>query len=390
MEQFCSNRTRRVLLSFVSAVVGAVLFASGPAPANAQGSGESILNQLLREHRRQPVTLDLSPGDKLGTYAQQCQEATGIALPATLDCDAGVKVPGQGETPRGEACDHPNVLNSVCDPGSRFQVLAGRTADAVAVLHCRKNGQPKEGKLFNDIAIIVHNKANGAVCFFQALKDDMPGQAIPSPAKGDAALWADQRQYWLSPSATRAMGCIGCHDNGGFVRSNYIAQLRTPPHAMPNEADGFNNAVSPLRYVGVEFASDRSWSIKTQNAPGDSGPSCASCHRLAVNNFKSNPPRDLGTAINFALQATGATQTSKNPHSPTSPIWMRPGQVLYDSAAEATARRFHDCAAGFKASSFTAAPAGCEVKPLGINWTPPPGPPARKSPMAPIIEYLLN
>ena len=36
-------------------------------------------------------------------------------------------------------CDRPNVLNGVCDPGSKFQVLA-QTGDAAAVAHCRKMG----------------------------------------------------------------------------------------------------------------------------------------------------------------------------------------------------------------------------------------------------------
>lgn len=108
----------------------------------------------------------------------------------------------------------------------------------------------------------------------------MLGTGIPSPALGGSAQWADGKPHWSSPAETYGMGCTGCHDNGGFIRSNYIAQLRTPPNAMPNEADGYGNAVSPLRYVGQDFAGDRSWSIETANASNDPGPSCAGCHRL--------------------------------------------------------------------------------------------------------------
>ena len=367
--------------------------ASLPLTAHAQGApvgvGDSILNRLLQEYRRRPVVRDFAPGDKLGEYADQCRVATGIVLPPTFSCGDGVEVPGQGSVPRGTACDHPNVLNSVCDPGSRFQVLAGRSADAVAVAHCRKNGQSQSGSLYNDIAIIQYNKSNGAVCFYQALDTGMPGTNIPSPSAGDGALWADRQVHWLSPATTHGTGCTFCHDNGGFIRSNYIAQLRTPPHAMPNEADGYSNATSPLRYVGSDFASDRSWSIVTSNSAGDTGGSCASCHRLAVNNAS---PAPHGTALDFALRATARTQASKNPHSPTSPIWMRPGQVVFQDGAAATAMRFHDCAAGFKASNFTVPPPGCQFQPLGVAWTPPPVVPqsGSKSGIVPIIDYYLN
>ncbi len=381
------------LLAVLASIAAGALVCTAlqPLAAMAQGNvvdnSDSILNRLLREYRRRPVLRDFAPGDKLGEYAEQCRQATGITLPSKFSCGDGVEVPGQGTQPRGGACDHPNVLNSVCDPGSRFQVLAGRSADAVAVAHCRKDGQAATGSLYNDIAIIQYNKTNGAVCFFQALDNGMPGTDIPSPAVGDTAKWADQKVHWLSPAATHGIGCTACHDNGGFVRSNYIAQLRTPPNAMPNEADGYSNAVSPLRYVGVEFANDRSWSIVTANHPNDNGPSCASCHRLAVNNVNVHPGAH-GTALDFALRATGATQTSKNPHSPTSPIWMRPGQVFFNEGAFETAKRFHACAAGFKASNFTSAPPGCTVQPLGTVWIPP----AIKTPegMVPIIEYYLS
>jgi hypothetical protein len=378
----------RSALRFVFAILGVGILAGFPSLSWAQNGavdvGDSILNRLLAEHRSLPVAFAFAPGDKLAAYTDECQRAAGITMPATFNCADGVEVPGQGSVPRGTACDNPNVLNQVCDPGSRFQVLPGRSADAVAVAHCRKNGQTKAGSLYNDIAIILHNKANGAVCFFQALDVGMPGDGIPSPAVGDDAKWADGTAHWMSPAETHGTACTSCHDSGGFIRSNYIAQLRTPPNAMPNGADGFSNLISPLSYVGENFASDHSWSIETAKDPNDTGSSCATCHRLAVNDFGGG---GRGTAMDFALRATAATQTSKNPHGPASPIWMRPGQVLYQAAAEATAKRFHDCAAGFIASGFATPPGGCAIKPLGSAWVPPERP---MSNIAPIVEYYLN
>jgi hypothetical protein len=244
-----------------------------------------------------------------------------------------------------------------------------------------------------DIAIIQYNKVNGAVCFFQALggvSGSLPGSNIPSPAAGQNAAWADNTAHWINPTSTHGIGCTGCHDNGGFIRSNYIAQMRTAPNAMPNEADGYSNLSTPLRYVGKDFAMDRSWSIQVANAPGDVAQSCAGCHRLAVNNF---PSRADGTAMDFALRATAASQPSKNPHGPNSPIWMRPGQIVYQAAAEATAQKFHNCADGFRASGFVTAPPGCVVTPLGLPWVQPPQPPHPPLPfinLSPILEYYLN
>lgn len=348
----------------------------------------SVLYQRLLEIQRRPQLRDFSTGDALKDYALECEQAIGIKLPATFSCSNGVEVPGQGITPAGSACDAPNSLNRQCDPGSRFQVLAGRSADAVAVAHCRKVGRQINDPNFSDIAIIEYNKANGAVCFFQAL-GILPGSNIPSPAAGQNAVWADNTPHWINPSNTHNIGCTGCHDNGGFIRSNYIAQLRTGPHAMPNQADGYSNLTSPLRYVGKDYANDRSWSIQVGNALGDAGLSCAACHRLAVNNF---PNRNEGTAVDFAVRATAATQPAKNPHGPNSPIWMRPGQVFYQAGAEATAQKFQNCAVGFKASGFASPSAGCAITPLGLPWQQPLPPPTTGSLINPsaIIEYYLN
>ena len=104
--------------------------------------------------------------DTLSEYAAKCDAATGIHVPE-FNCDAGTEVPGQGDvpatTPNAAHCDRPNVLNRHCDPGSKFQVLPGGTADAVAVVHCRKVGLPIAGSEYNDIAVIQYNKKNGAI-----------------------------------------------------------------------------------------------------------------------------------------------------------------------------------------------------------------------------------
>jgi|KBSMisStaDraftv2_1062788.scaffolds.fasta_scaffold10828_5 hypothetical protein len=304
--------------------------------------------------------------DTLAQYAAKCDAATGIHVPS-FSCGNGTEVPGQGN---GVTCDRPNVLNGQCDPGSRFQVLPGGNADAVAVAHCRRVGLPANGNTFNDIAVIQHNKKNGATCFYQALTN-LPGNNIPAPSGGESAPWADGKGHWIDPPGTEGIGCTGCHDSGGFIRSEYLAQMKTAPNALPSNATGFDNQTTMLRYVGLDYATNRSWSITTANAAGDAGPSCTACHRLAV------PSRMAfgminGTAAHFANIATAATQLSKNAHGPNSPIWMRPGAVFYNPQAEATAGKYRDCAKTFFSSNFVTVGAGCTITPLGEPWVPPP------------------
>jgi hypothetical protein len=82
--------------------------------------------------------------------------------------------------------------------------------------------------------------------------------------------------------------------------------------------------------VGLDFETNRSWSI-TAERPGRPGPvhGLPSIGSLNVKTFGVISGTINGTAANFADIATAATQGSKNPHSPSSPIWMRPGQILY-------------------------------------------------------------
>ena len=322
--------------------------------------------------------------DTLSEYAAKCDAATGIHVPE-FNCDAGTEVPGQGDvpatTPNATHCDRPNVLNRHCDPGSKFQVLPGGTADAVAVAHCRKVGLPIAGSEYNDIAVIQYNKKNGAICFYQALSDDvrgpLPGHKVAAPSAGENA-WR-----WISPAGTEAIGCTGCHDSGGFIRSEYLAQLKAPPNVLPIASSGFNNLDTPLKYVGLDYVTNRSWSVKAPAAPGDMGPPCTTCHRLAVPN-RTAFNRINGTAAHFAQVATAATQDSKNPHGPSSPIWMRPGQIMYNPEAEKSATNFHNCAVGFFESGFTSPPPGCVVTPLGVPFV------TSSSALSPILDYLLN
>jgi hypothetical protein len=170
----------------------------------------------------------------LEEYAAECEEATGIAVPA-FNCDNGTLVPTDNFD--GQSCDRPNVLQHECDPGSRFQVLA-KTQDAFVVAHCRKQGHPAGG--YRYIAVIQYNRVNGATCWYQALTDDLPPQAsAPIDGAGAGAGGGPGGTFpWLSPASTAAIGCVFCHDNGPIIRSPYLAQLH---NVGPNPVTGFTD-----------------------------------------------------------------------------------------------------------------------------------------------------
>jgi PAN domain len=371
--RFQGGPAQCLLKSGTPGPIGSDCCTSGLRPSVTPQTARSVLYRWYQEWLARPVLFVSTTGrhDTLAEYAAKCDAATGITVPA-FTCDSGVSPGGQGN---GQVCDRPNVLNGECDPGSKFQVLPGRTQDAVAVAHCRKQGNGPG--FFGDIAVIQHNKLNGATCFYQAL-GVLPGNNVPSPRSmgstpNSSASWADGVEHWISPRGTEAIGCTACHDSGAFIRSPYLAQLTAPPHALPSTADGYANLDTPLTYVGLDYMSNRSWSISTSNAFGDNGLSCTTCHRVAVNNHESvRSGEALGTGLLFANLATAATQSAKNPHGANSPIWMRPGQGTFNAAAEASASKLRACAQGFRDSNFTVAPAGCSVAALAVPYQDPP------------------
>ena len=317
--------------------------------------------------------------DTLINYAKKCYQATGINVPA-FNCANGVLIPGQGNTPattrNATQCTRPDVLGGVCDPGSRFQVLPGRTANAVAVALCRKVGLPIAGNKYNDIAVIQHNKKNGATCFYQALPDkekNIPLLGnVPAPGVQGTAAWQPNRPGWMNPKATEVIGCTGCHDNGAFIRSPYLAQLTKPPHKLPTTADGYNNLDTPLKYVGLDYTQNRSWNIKLTN-PNASDRSCVACHRLATSNISKSE----GSAAILAVISTQPMQDSKNPHSLNSPIWMAPNQTVFNSVALESAKKYQKCATDFHAlndsimltsPNSVKSPPGCLFEPLAVPW----------------------
>jgi hypothetical protein len=312
------------------------------------------------------------------TYTR-VQEPPGVGVPFPFEGLMGLAVASHNAASTTTAafdkfvtskyCDRPNVLEGRCDPRSTFQVAA-ETSDAIVVANCRKGGSIDPGS-FKDMAVIQYNRQNGAICFYQSPQGTQNGTALTTPGLGNGT-----GQFpWLTPGATRDVGCTNCHDNGPFVRSLYLYQLSNFP------TSGYNNNGNKLRYVGRDFLNDRSWWISAKpdfdslQDPDDEGPPCTSCHTLSTNNVPVGSAGRGGSAFDLAQIATAPSWTSKNPNSVQSPIWMRPDQNTFYAPAQASAANWGTCAqvlaaAGYDPSGPGVAESNCAFTPNGVPYEP--------------------
>jgi len=154
-----------------------------------------------------------------------------------------------------------------------------------------------------------------------------------------------------------------------FVTGNTKKEAASTTNVAPSIARLKIVTAGRTPWLAVEQIRTRSWSIETTQDPTDNGAgNCTDCHRLAVSNHKEvvagvrDPKKwQLGSAWAFAVTATAATQKNKLDHSLISPIWMRPlptirqpvlADAIYHAGAEATAKRFKECARQFIDNNF--------------------------------------
>jgi hypothetical protein len=270
------------------------------------------------------ATTAMAHSETLEEYAKKCDRAIGVTVPQ-FNCDPphGKLIPTTHSA--NGRCDRPNVLNEQCDPNSTFQVLSdpddpGSNNVSIVAL-CRKKGNGP-GK-YGDIAVIQHNRKNGATCFYQArVHDDLDGVNVQPPSNGEGG-------FWMSPADIVAPSfgapCGSCHDNGPIIRSPYLNQLSAKPHKLPGaDDDTFNSDGEPYYFVGSELGVWKAYKVEVARWHQETGQwvpnKCNECHRMGVNNVRP----DTGTSRDFAKRSTDQTQVAKNPHSAVSPIWMPP------------------------------------------------------------------
>ena len=247
--------------------------------------------------------------DTLESFAQQCDQAISVTVP-DFNIDEGIdtvddkwtKVPTDHLTPADATypdgtCDRPNVLNGNCDPGSRFRVLINN-ATAYVVVHARKQGEGT-GQ-YGDVAVIQHNKVNGATCFYQGALNKSHDGNVKAPSNG-----VGSPPFWMTPSeiADSSFPCVRCHDNGPIIRSPYLAQI-TGPNKLPGAGDLSFNKDQPYSFVGSDFASWKAYKVEV------SGNLCNSCHRLSVNNVSSTGTATVSSTSSNAVSSASTVAAS--------------------------------------------------------------------------------
>jgi hypothetical protein len=294
-------------------------------------------------------------------------------------------------------CDRPNVLNGACDPGSRFQVLVNRKnsrgEQVVIVAHCRAKGRPTG--TYQDTAVIAYNETSGDTCFFQ---DAKPSADDPRwPAGGVPAPKDDTINFWGSPTDTAGLNCVNCHDDGPFVRTPYLTQLKgtpatesgqpeipaittaqqqanakVPKAILPGSREVTGNSKQPYRFVGKDFQGWKAYSVSLQDSriPGNTRNQCTSCHRMGLSTTESGSARiwnSEGSTLIFGPLATAPvgplTQQKKNPHTgtvgaaKTSPIWMLPNQSSFIASSYDEALDLQKCGRSIRSGGVL--PSGC-------------------------------
>lgn len=387
------SRLRRRSLVALSLTGAALLGACTAAEEFPDEAEVSVATTAAAIEVEPPVCDTPNPEETSTEYTAACVTALELNGPEDLafDCDdpsKSVEVPETNpvkvleRTQEVTYCDRPNVLNGECDPGSRFQVVRDvETKDkrgrVQIVAHCRKRALgPGQ---FQDIAMIGYNSVTGDTCFWQNTLTAMSGdmrKRIPGTPAGD--------KVWQTPKGVSDTGCIACHDNGPFIRSPYLSQLKSTPiterkvkegnppttrdpsseqsdirfaqeqaakfgSTLPgSRQDGFNKA-EPYRFVGKAFQGWKTYGISLSE--GGRQNDCLGCHRMGLSKkdgaWKSGDGSGFvaGTTMKFSPMAVGkdGSQPSKNPHSAESPIWMTPSQLIYSDVNKDAQAKLFDC-----------------------------------------------
>lgn len=192
-------------------------------------------------------------------HTAACEAALG-PIPA-IDCDASVLVP---VVPLSDGtCDRPSLISG-CTPGSR----AGSARNAQgSVFHwvCRHIDPATPGGWYDDIALIGHDPARGAACFWGAPADGARRSgAMPHPGDDDG--------YWAELPELAELRCRACHDNDPI--------LVTPWYEASGVVD--NDPLAPFTLLfadELEALAPGGWRPGWRLVHPEAAP-CTTCHRL--------------------------------------------------------------------------------------------------------------
>jgi hypothetical protein len=272
----------------------------------------------------------------------------GELIPVTLN-----GTPITNHQPHQE-CDRPPLLglggsDGQCTPYSRIGRLPGINAlgqedpNIQWAFICRRYSirPAADDPMFEDVAIVGHNRATGATCFFQTLTDGIRATRVPPPAEAPEATPAGEikaADFWLSPQQTANINCHHCHDSDPFIHTPHVDQVRIQVNgqSVPIVPPGPNLRANPpemsrYHFVGEPF---RGWPAPVRLRP--LGNSCTSCHNIG----------SRATCERFTEAATGRTA----PNYISTYGWSWPRSHWMPPDVEATGMSQADWQADFGAS----------------------------------------
>lgn len=263
---------------------------------------------------------------ELGTFPSFSVFDKGVVIPITLN---NLEI-SSGQHTDSTECDRPALLglgtDGQCVPYSRIGRLQGINpstglADSniqwIFIARRYNIKTDPNDPLFEDVAIIGHNKSTGFTAFFQML-DPVNGKnatRVPSPFESteqtpSGALTAED--FWLPPARTAAIGCNRCHDSDPFIHTPYVDQVRV----------GSGGASGPIvpsntrgRYRFLGSKAFTAWAVPQHFDPEDNF--CVGCHRIGTS-ASSESFAKWATGEEFPLQLSTAYRTYPYSH------WMPP------------------------------------------------------------------
>lgn len=281
------------------------------------------------------------PTPNMPTYAAECDRQIGVSVPA-FNCAEGTLIPGQGTYSDGK-CDNPDIigLGGDCQPGSTFKRLY-EDDDVVITAVCRKGRFSENDASYEDVAVIQHNRDNGATCFYQVKDNFNTLPLVPDPATGST---------WENPNNSAVMdSCPTCHDAGALIRTPFVNRIVGQDQLAAFDDPTLNAAQSPYWLVG-DFNRQRDYRHVSVSTPDGNG--CTNCHRMGTTIFKTGnlatwKVSTAGTMRHgeFAVRPLDVLQAKKwySKLEANSPYrwWMPPGRTSYDHGVGPTGQEWSD------------------------------------------------
>jgi mono/diheme cytochrome c family protein len=293
-------------------------------------------------------------------------------------------------------CDKPALLGlgeqGRCVPYSRVGRLksyrpdGSEHPDVDTVFTCRRyvtrlGPQTYQGKtydgadlpLYEDIAVIQHNRVTGETCWFQMLKPgyaSADGRRVPPPTEqtlpADAPAHAQAAtQFWIAPQATADKKCFRCHDADPWMHSPYIDQVRDDagnPIVPPGGFGGGRSGKYSMLGSRAFYKWDKSFAVASTVTSDTNGKSCTSCHNIgSFNGCETWAKQASGQLLAANLSPAGQAFHLR--------YWMPPSEEKVTSFAEWQASGFKRAAERLAACCANPNQAGCSKTPI---MTPPP------------------